>query len=633
MKYPLYNDELCPAFWDKKGDEYTMKEDVRETLMTIAEDFIGEYLKEAKLKMTIEDVILIGSGTNFNWTPFSDLDLHILVDYNELGIGKEYAEILLTAIKINWNKEHNITIKGHDIEIYVQGVDQDVESVSVYSVKDGEWIEEPQKEKIKFDKKSIKQKHTKLKKEIDTMLENADEPKIMKMLEKLYKFRQFGLDSKMGEFSAENIVFKILRAQGYLEKMKKYSAQIYDNEMTLQECRKKAKEICGFLREGVERSLRQGITPAMGARRWSLPYGKIPDTNPLEELAYKGNAGVMEIVKFYNEATIAQIALFDKLAEIPTPEAAKEAWLLVQSVSGVKLQGEEEFGTEQDVSNYKRTMITEIWKIDDGIKLVNDKLAVVSDKEDNFVPVDDERKMRVHKFSVDGVRLQIFGAYNISMRYTKAAKNSSEWNREGQPTIPEYLTNLRHAVKNPDDASSKKIINDLIDISLERMSKQMKIDDVNVIIPLGSKSNLNDIISKKLLKYIPKAQILTKFVNKSKWKDVRLSRAWQHEKELEDLDGVKRVGVHRAEDVLMKNQRSRPEQTFEVKQVPRGLRRYFSSFYETDKGQKIDLSNSKIMFVDDTLEEGATLAEAIRATSNLKPREITGYVFLFGRGT
>jgi hypothetical protein len=340
MNYPLYNDELCPKFWDKKGDEYKMKSEVRDALMTIATDFIEEYLKEAELTLTIQDVILIGSSTNYNWTPFSDLDLHILVDYDELGIGQEYANIMLTAIKINWNKAHDIKIKGHKVEIYVQGIEQDTESVSIYSVQDDKWIEPPEMGKPKFNKKLIKKKHKQLKAEIDEMLKNADEEKIQKMITKLYDFRQAGLDNKKGEFSEENIVFKILRAQGYLDKMKEYSVEIYDKENTL--------------KEGVERSLRQGITPAMGNRRWSIPYGKIPDTDPLQELAYPGNMGVMEIVKFYDVATPEQVSMFEQLATESSPGSSREAWLLIQAVTGEKLYGAEEFGTQDEVAFYKR---------------------------------------------------------------------------------------------------------------------------------------------------------------------------------------------------------------------------------------------------------------------------------------
>lgn len=236
MNYPLYHHELNPELWDKSdGESYTLKPEVRQVLQKVADDFVSEYLREASVSVSIKDTIIVGSATNYNWTKFSDIDLHVVVDYAELDMSAKDAGTLLTAIKINWNKSHDISIKGHDIELYVQGVDQPAESVSVFSVLHNKWLKPPQKENPKFDKPAIIAKHKKWKKKIDSLLENPNEAVLRKTLEKLYDFRQLGLDSKAGEFSPENVVFKILRAQGYLDKIKDCAAKIYDKEMTLNE--------------------------------------------------------------------------------------------------------------------------------------------------------------------------------------------------------------------------------------------------------------------------------------------------------------------------------------------------------------------------------------------------------------
>lgn len=235
MKYPLYNDDLCPDIWDKKGNKYSMKPDVRETLMKIATDFVDEYLKKEKIKLAIKDVLLVGSSTNYNWTEFSDLDLHVLVDYDELGIGDEYANILLASIKANWNKSHDIIVKKHPVEIYVQGEGEELASESIFSVKNDKWIESPVKENPKFDKEFIKKYHSEFKRQIDYAIKSDDEEELKKILDKIYEFRKKGLASPQGEFSGENIVFKILRVQGYLDKIKDTSTELYDKEMTLKE--------------------------------------------------------------------------------------------------------------------------------------------------------------------------------------------------------------------------------------------------------------------------------------------------------------------------------------------------------------------------------------------------------------
>jgi len=53
------------------------------------------------------------------------------------------------------------------------------------------------------------------------------------------------------------------------------------------------------------------------------------------EAAYRGNIGVMEMVKFYQLASPEQKAL---MRDLIAQHRDKEAWALLQSVTGVKLK-------------------------------------------------------------------------------------------------------------------------------------------------------------------------------------------------------------------------------------------------------------------------------------------------------
>ena len=70
----------------------------------------------------------------------------------------------------------------------------------------------------------------------NTKKETYDEAKIMidKFNEKLGKFRQSGLD-KGGEYSEENLVFKVLRRNGYLDKIRSIKDKLADIELSLKE--------------------------------------------------------------------------------------------------------------------------------------------------------------------------------------------------------------------------------------------------------------------------------------------------------------------------------------------------------------------------------------------------------------
>ena len=125
-------------------------------------------------------------------------------------------------------------MKGHDVELYVQDIDHVTTSTAEYSVLNNKWVKEPKKETPTFNKELIKRKYKEYKKQINDLIQDHDEVKLKKLLEKLYQYRQAGLD-KGGELSEENIVFKILRSLGHLDKLKDNINNIYDKKMSVKE--------------------------------------------------------------------------------------------------------------------------------------------------------------------------------------------------------------------------------------------------------------------------------------------------------------------------------------------------------------------------------------------------------------
>ena len=234
MKYPLYRDTLCPKLWNINEDGAKLDNIVRKGLYQIAKDFVNNLKTENNIDIKIHDIVIIGSITNYNWTDYSDIDLHVVTDYKDLDMTADDAQTLFDAIKVGWNNKHNITMKGHDVEIYVQDTAHVPTSASSYSVLKNDWIQEPVKESPTFNKELIKKKYKEYKKKITTLLSKHDETALKSLLDKLYKYRQSGLD-KGGELSEENIVFKIIRAYGYLDKIKDNIAKNYDKKMSVKE--------------------------------------------------------------------------------------------------------------------------------------------------------------------------------------------------------------------------------------------------------------------------------------------------------------------------------------------------------------------------------------------------------------
>jgi len=234
MNYPLYRDNLCPKMWHMDEDGYKLDQEVRKMLLKVATDFVKSLKQDHELNIKIHDLVIIGSVANYNWTDYSDIDLHIVVDFSDLEMTKDNAQTMFDAIKTSWNFKHDIKMKGHDVELYVQDIDHEAVSTAEYSVLNDKWIKEPVKQKPNFNKKLIKRKYKEYKNQINSLVKNKDEVKLKKLLEKLYKYRQAGLD-KGGELSEENIVFKILRAMGHLDKLKDGINKIYDKKMSVKE--------------------------------------------------------------------------------------------------------------------------------------------------------------------------------------------------------------------------------------------------------------------------------------------------------------------------------------------------------------------------------------------------------------
>jgi hypothetical protein len=227
-------DELNPKIWDK---EQKMKPDVKKTLLKIADD----YFESLDLPgVDIEDVTMTGSLANYNWSKYSDVDLHIVVDYNDIPVDEDLVVDFLKSKSSNWNKEHDVKIYGYDVELYVQDENEEHHSTGVYSILKNEWITKPQKKKISFNDKSVKDKSNRFMDKIEEIYSEMDDvdnsetiKRVDKLTEKIKKMRQSGLESG-GEFSVENIVFKVLRRNGMLDRLYDIKTVAYDKSVTLE---------------------------------------------------------------------------------------------------------------------------------------------------------------------------------------------------------------------------------------------------------------------------------------------------------------------------------------------------------------------------------------------------------------
>ena len=220
-----YHDELNPAVWD--GRELQI--DVRYKLLEIAKRFI-EYLEVPNFKLV--DVILRGSLVNYNYTAYSDFDLHIVTDFSTLDC--DITEAFYLAKKRIWNDEHDIIIRGHEVELYVEDKDAKNVSEGTYSVLDNRWLRVPKYQQPDIDDRAVNAKARDLMTQITRAIRTGSVEDITRLQDKIKAMRQSGLD-RAGEFSTENLAFKIIRNKGYLNRLYKNKNTKFDQELSLDE--------------------------------------------------------------------------------------------------------------------------------------------------------------------------------------------------------------------------------------------------------------------------------------------------------------------------------------------------------------------------------------------------------------
>jgi len=220
-----YHNTLNQDVWD--GND--LRVDVRYKLLEIAKRFV-EYLDVPNFKLV--DVILRGSLTNYNYTQYSDFDLHIVTDYAALD--SDITEPFYMAKKKIWNDEHDITIKGHEVELYVEDRDEENVSQGMYSVLDNRWYNQPKYQQPDIDDRAVNSKARDLMTQINRAIRAGSVEDIIRLQDKIRNMRQSGLDAG-GEFSTENLAFKIIRNKGYLDRLYKNKNSKFDQELSLDE--------------------------------------------------------------------------------------------------------------------------------------------------------------------------------------------------------------------------------------------------------------------------------------------------------------------------------------------------------------------------------------------------------------
>lgn len=215
-------DELNPVLWS----DNKLRPDIKEKIM----DLVNEFQSTLDIPLTILDINIVGSNASYNYTDKSDVDVHIVTNFEEYGYPKEFIEAAMNSFKTNFNNKYDVNYGGYNVEIYVEDVKFSPNSNGIYSVVRDEWIKEPIKlQPIDVD---LEPEYSILIDRINEILSNGTEEDIIRVIDDLYLLRRNSLVVD-GEFGKGNLIFKTIRNDGLLDALKERRVELASKELSI----------------------------------------------------------------------------------------------------------------------------------------------------------------------------------------------------------------------------------------------------------------------------------------------------------------------------------------------------------------------------------------------------------------
>jgi tRNA pseudouridine(38-40) synthase len=235
-------DKLNPDFFNSEGQ---LNSQIRLRLLDIADDFV----KSLAVKwVKPSDIVLTGSIANYNWSKYSDVDIHIIYNFNDVYKKTEFVKDYFNSKRDIWNDTHEgLTIKNLPVEISIEDSSNPAKSSGVYSLEKNKWVKEPENmNDSELNQEYIKDFCAKQMTKFDELFDEIDNEtdrkkleilsnKVEALYEKLKNMRGEALKSKEKEMATGNIIWKVIKHQGYIERAWDYINKVYDRRNTINE--------------------------------------------------------------------------------------------------------------------------------------------------------------------------------------------------------------------------------------------------------------------------------------------------------------------------------------------------------------------------------------------------------------
>lgn len=220
------NDTLNPKLWDLETEK--LRPEVREKLVAIVDQF------EAFIDCPISicDIHLVGSNAAFSWSETSDLDVHVIANFDVVGNDNRILGMLYNAKKARFNDQYDLTIRGIEVELYVEDVKTTVVSNGIYSICDDKWVKKPVKTKLPPEP-DIGRQLGRWEQYINQVCKSNVKEDIEECINKLYMLRKNSI-AVDGEYGVGNALFKAVRDIGGLDKLKETLNKCVSRELSLE---------------------------------------------------------------------------------------------------------------------------------------------------------------------------------------------------------------------------------------------------------------------------------------------------------------------------------------------------------------------------------------------------------------
>ena len=219
-----YNTVLNPAIWDNNR----LKSNVRGALLRMSEDF-KEFIG---VPFEAVDVVITGGNVNYNYTEHSDIDLHLIADFDQVRCDREVAE-LFDSKRLLYKRQYDLSIHGIPVELYVEDHRMPAVSAGAYSVLSGTWIKKPQQDLPKYNEKELAHWVAIWKKIFRQAIKTGNLQACRNALKLLRQYRKLGLKKPEGEFSIPNLVYKSLRNDQVIHGISILIDRLHDQDLSI----------------------------------------------------------------------------------------------------------------------------------------------------------------------------------------------------------------------------------------------------------------------------------------------------------------------------------------------------------------------------------------------------------------